>query len=101
MGKQRFKLVLTLLYLILYTVICGAAEAESKEASFYKRLDENKVWSQLCFRNRKCPRTQNNSTFCPRCKKRLIHRIHFTIVSNDVEKGKCKFCGQEIPGVRG
>ena len=42
-----------------------------------------------------------NSTFCPRCKKRLIHRIHFTVLSNNIEEGKCRFCREEIPGIWG
>jgi len=40
-----------------------------------------------------------NSTFCPNCKKRIIHRKHFTVLSNEVEEGKCKFCKTKIPGI--
>ncbi len=40
-----------------------------------------------------------NSTFCPSCKKRLIHRTHFTVLKNDVVGGKCRFCGHKIPGI--
>lgn len=40
-----------------------------------------------------------NSTFCPKCEKRLIHRIHFRVLSNNIEDGKCKFCGYRIPGI--
>lgn len=45
------------------------------------------------------PGHKYNSTSCPKCEKRLIHRVHFTVLKNNVEKGKCKFCGQEIPGI--
>jgi len=45
------------------------------------------------------PGHQHNSTFCPKCGKRLIHRVHFTLLGNDIEHGKCKFCGQEISGI--
>ncbi len=45
------------------------------------------------------PGHKYNSTFCPNCKKRLIHRIHFTVLSNNIEEGKCRFCKYEIPGV--
>ncbi len=45
------------------------------------------------------PGHKYNSTFCPQCKKRLIHRIHFSVLSNDIENGKCKFCHYEIAGV--
>jgi len=40
-----------------------------------------------------------NSTFCPACGKRLIHRSHFDVLSNQVVGGKCKFCAKEIPGI--
>ena len=45
------------------------------------------------------PGHKYNSTFCPKCEKRLIHRFHFRVVSNFVEGGKCKFCGHPIPGI--
>jgi len=40
-----------------------------------------------------------NSTFCPKCNKRLIHRTHFTVLKNNIRDGKCKFCGAEVPGI--
>ena len=40
-----------------------------------------------------------NSTFCPECGKRLIHRRHFQVLKIDMEGGRCKFCGHEIPGI--
>lgn len=40
-----------------------------------------------------------NSTFCPNCGKRLIHRLHFSVLSNYVKDGFCKFCGHKIPGI--
>lgn len=45
------------------------------------------------------PGHRHNSTYCPQCKSRLIHRTHFSVLSNDVEKGRCKFCGYEIHGI--
>ncbi len=45
------------------------------------------------------PGHRYNSTFCPRCKKRLIHRVHFTVLNNNIEDGKCRFCQYEIPGI--
>jgi pyruvate formate lyase activating enzyme len=45
------------------------------------------------------PGHRYNSTFCPACDKKLIHRIGFSVLTNDVEDGHCKFCGQEIPGI--
>jgi len=45
------------------------------------------------------PGHERNSTFCPKCGKAIISRIHFSVLSLDVEHGKCKFCGHEIPGI--
>ena len=45
------------------------------------------------------PGHKRNSTFCPKCGKRIILRIHFSVLSQNIEHGKCKFCGHEIPGV--
>ncbi|HIE29282.1 TPA: AmmeMemoRadiSam system radical SAM enzyme [Candidatus Poribacteria bacterium] len=45
------------------------------------------------------PGHKYNSTFCPKCDKRLIHRTHFAVLENNVKEGRCKFCGEEIPGV--
>lgn len=44
------------------------------------------------------PGHQYNSTYCPQCDRRLVHRIHFQVLENHIVKGKCKFCGHEIPG---
>ncbi len=45
------------------------------------------------------PGHKYNSTFCPKCKKMLIKRVHFSVLSNNIKDGKCKFCGQKIPGI--
>ncbi|HSR34253.1 MAG TPA: AmmeMemoRadiSam system radical SAM enzyme [Anaerolineae bacterium] len=45
------------------------------------------------------PGHERNSTFCPDCGKKIIGRVHFSITSLDVVKGKCGFCGHTIPGV--
>ncbi|MDI6839361.1 MAG: AmmeMemoRadiSam system radical SAM enzyme [bacterium] len=45
------------------------------------------------------PGHKYNSTFCPMCQKRLIHRIHFQVLSNHIKDGKCSFCGHYIPGI--
>jgi pyruvate formate lyase activating enzyme len=45
------------------------------------------------------PGHKYNSTFCPKCEKRLIHRIHFKVLENNIVQGKCRFCGHPIPGV--
>jgi pyruvate formate lyase activating enzyme len=45
------------------------------------------------------PGHERNSTFCPKCGKAIISRVHFSVLSLDVEHGKCQFCGHEIPGI--
>lgn len=45
------------------------------------------------------PGHKYNSTFCPNCKKLLIKRIHFAVLSNDIKEGNCKYCGHKIPGI--
>jgi len=44
------------------------------------------------------PGNQNGNTFCPNCGNLLIHRVQFLIFENNIEQGKCKFCGHNIPG---
>ena len=45
------------------------------------------------------PGHRRNSTFCPACAEKIISRTHFSVLSLDVEKGRCRFCGHRIPGV--
>lgn len=40
-----------------------------------------------------------NSTFCPQCGRTVIARAHFTVYAVELEAGRCRFCGQAIPGV--
>ena len=42
---------------------------------------------------------QAESTYCPKCKKVLIERRGYFILENNIENGKCKYCGEEIKGV--
>jgi pyruvate formate lyase activating enzyme len=44
------------------------------------------------------PGHRTNSTFCHGCGKRIIHRNHFALLSNDIAEGVCAFCGEKIPG---
>jgi pyruvate formate lyase activating enzyme len=39
------------------------------------------------------------NTSCPHCKKQLIGRLGYTILANNVVKGRCKYCGKRIPGI--
>jgi len=45
------------------------------------------------------PGHEMNSTFCPRCKKRIIYRTHFLVSAQEVKNGKCRFCGYPIIGI--
>lgn len=45
------------------------------------------------------PGHRYNSTFCPSCDKRLIHRVHFNVISNKIDNGNCPSCAHPIPGV--
>jgi len=40
----------------------------------------------------------HNSTFCPSCNRRIIHRTHFDILEMNVTNGKCKFCNSPLQG---
>jgi pyruvate formate lyase activating enzyme len=40
-----------------------------------------------------------NSTFCPSCNRRIIHRTHFDILEINMMKGKCKFCNFPLEGI--
>ena len=39
------------------------------------------------------------STFCPKCRRVVIERAGFTVRAMHLDKGKCRFCQQAIPGV--
>ncbi len=45
------------------------------------------------------PGHRYNNTFCPRCDKKLVHRIHFNVISNKIKDGKCVHCNYEIVGI--
>ncbi len=40
-----------------------------------------------------------NSTYCPKCGRKLIERTHFIVLRNQVKDGKCPFCTENIPGI--
>lgn len=45
------------------------------------------------------PGHEGEHTYCPKCKKVVVGRIGFTITQMNLKNGKCKFCGNPIPGV--
>ncbi|MCL0040986.1 AmmeMemoRadiSam system radical SAM enzyme [Thermodesulfovibrionales bacterium] len=45
------------------------------------------------------PGHRYDSTFCPNCGARLLHRVGIALLTNNIKDGRCRFCGEEIPGV--
>ena len=45
------------------------------------------------------PEVGTENTICPRCKKTVIERRGYAILSMHLEQGKCKFCGYGINGI--
>jgi pyruvate formate lyase activating enzyme len=39
------------------------------------------------------------NTYCHSCNKMIVERRGYQILSSKLEKGKCRFCGTQIPGV--
>jgi pyruvate formate lyase activating enzyme len=42
---------------------------------------------------------EGENTYCQKCGKVLVERRIFTVLSNHIIKGKCKYCGEIIPGL--
>ncbi len=42
---------------------------------------------------------RGENTYCPKCKKIVIERKGYFILQNNIENGKCKFCGEKIEGI--
>ncbi len=45
------------------------------------------------------PGHPGENTYCPNCGKVLIQRYGYEIRENNIKKGRCVFCGKEIPGI--
>ncbi|MBT5023576.1 AmmeMemoRadiSam system radical SAM enzyme [Candidatus Woesearchaeota archaeon] len=45
------------------------------------------------------PSDEYDTTFCSKCNQVLIRRNLFNIISNNVEKKKCKFCNASVEGI--
>ena len=39
------------------------------------------------------------NTFCPKCKKMIIHRTGYMIKETHLRGGNCRYCGKSIPGI--
>ena len=44
------------------------------------------------------PNNKAENTYCPKCKKVLLERKGFSILANNIQNKKCKFCGTGIAG---
>lgn len=38
-------------------------------------------------------------TYCHNCKKMIVERRGYSIVTNNIKKGRCRYCSAQIPGV--
>ncbi len=46
------------------------------------------------------PGHEGENTYCPGCKKMVIQRLGFQIISNSITRqGRCSHCGHRIPGI--
>jgi len=45
------------------------------------------------------PGEEGEDTFCPHCGRRVIERVGFRVVKNDVLNGECRYCHSKIDGV--
>lgn len=43
------------------------------------------------------PGSEGAHTYCPVCHKKVIERLGFTVIKNDLHKGRCQ-CGHTLPG---
>lgn len=43
------------------------------------------------------PGSEGAHTYCPACHQKVIERLGFTVIKNDLNKGKCQ-CGHVLPG---
>jgi len=44
------------------------------------------------------PGHEGNNTYCAACGKLLIERLGYAVIQNNIVDGRCKFCGNSIPG---
>jgi pyruvate formate lyase activating enzyme len=47
------------------------------------------------------PGHKAENTYCHKCKEIVVGRIGYTITQMNLKGGKCKFCGERIPGIWG
>lgn len=42
---------------------------------------------------------ESENTYCPKCKKRIIERRGYLVISIEMKNGRCKFCDEKIAGL--
>lgn len=42
------------------------------------------------------PGHESESTYCPKCERRVVHRMGYDILNYHVERGCCSYCGKEL-----
>jgi pyruvate formate lyase activating enzyme len=47
------------------------------------------------------PGHEGEHTYCHHCKKMIVERRGYSILTNDIKNGRCSFCSTAIPGVWG
>ncbi len=45
------------------------------------------------------PGHEGESTYCPNCKRVLVHRIGYNIIMDGIKKGRCVYCNRRIAGI--
>ncbi len=45
------------------------------------------------------PGTHASDTWCDKCGKKVVERVGYRIITNNIENGRCKFCNSVINGV--
>ncbi len=45
------------------------------------------------------PGHEFESTYCPKCRRRIIYRVGYVIRDIKIKQGKCVYCGQAIAGI--
>jgi len=45
------------------------------------------------------PGHPGENTYCPKCRRVVVERAGFTVNSNHLRKGRCRYCQQAVPGV--
>jgi pyruvate formate lyase activating enzyme len=45
------------------------------------------------------PGHEGENTFCPGCRKMIVQRAGYMVVQMNIREGKCRYCGNPVPGI--